>query len=80
MPTLKLNALIPNAPNQYIEKSDSNKGDSTAESTPKDKPTLSVVNVKAFVPTVKILDEVKPTTSTADNSKDMQESKTATPT
>ena len=50
----------------------SNKGDSTAESTPKDKPTLSVVNVQPFVPTVKILDEVKTKQPVAsDNSKDV---------
>lgn len=35
-----------------------NKGDSTAESTPKDK-TFSAINVKPFIPSVKILAETK---------------------
>ena len=73
MPPLKLNALNQqNAPFKQTEQSLSNKGDSTAESSPKDKPTLSVANVQPFVPAVKILDEVKtkqPVVS--DNNKDV---------
>jgi len=40
---------------------------------------LSVANVKAFVPTVKIIAEEKKSEPIADKSKDIQESKTVIP-